>query len=426
MKYNLRGGFIMKLKKIIMVLLLSIFLMGNICFVYADENQEEVLTVEEIEEIKQASSNVIEEPNINARAAVVIDRKSKDVIYEKNAYSQRPMASTTKIMTAVVVLENANLSDIVETSKKAAGTGGSTLGFKAGSKISVNDLLYGLLLVSGNDAAVALAEHIGGSVEGFSSMMNQKAKQLGLENTNFVTPHGLDMQGHYTTAYELALLTDYALENKKFAEIVNTKNHTITIQDYTKSLNNTNELLGTLNGVNGVKTGFTNGANRCLVTSTKRNDMEIITVVLGSDTRKLRALDSTKLIEHAYQNYTYINIKEKIEEEFDIWKKINQNRIEVNKGSVEYVTLEIKDLNKEFLSIKKEKLRNVEVEIDCLEYLESPVEKGSKIGSLRVLMEKEEVLQYEIIAKEEIKKRSILDYMRLLLKNQAIYIQNIF
>lgn len=175
------------------------------------------------------------------------------------------MASTTKIMTALVVLENAKLDTLVEVSKKAAGTGGSRLGLKTGDKITINDLLYGLMLCSGNDAAVCLAETVAGSIPEFAKLMNAKAKSLNLLNTNFVTPHGLDADEHYTTAYELALLSNYALNNKTFYKIVNTKSITISINGYPKSLINTNELLGNLNGVYGIKTGFTNGANRCLV-----------------------------------------------------------------------------------------------------------------------------------------------------------------
>ena len=193
------------------------------------------------------------------------------------------MASTTKIMTTIVILEKADLNETVTVSAKAGGTGGSRLGLKRGDKASVRDLLYGLMLRSGNDAAVALAEHVGGSVKGFAELMNEKAIELGLTNTHFVTPHGLDDANHYTTALELAKLTDYAMDNETFAKIVGTKSTTIYINNQSRQINNTNELLGVLNGVVGVKTGFTNNAGRCLVTETKRNNMDIITIVLGAD-----------------------------------------------------------------------------------------------------------------------------------------------
>lgn len=219
-------------------------------------------------------------PNINARSCIILDRISKKILFGKNEFNKVKMASTTKIMTATIIIENCDLSQTVIISKKAASTGGSRLGLKANDKITIRDLLYGLLLCSGNDAAVALAETAGGDISSFSQMMNSKAKELGLRNTNFESPHGLDSDKHYTTAYELAILSDYALKNKIFSQIVGTKNYTVTINGYPKTLSNTNELLGNLNGVYGIKTGFTNGANRCLVTSCKRNEMDIICVVL--------------------------------------------------------------------------------------------------------------------------------------------------
>ena len=219
-------------------------------------------------------------PNINARSCIILDRISKKILFGKNEFNKVKMASTTKIMTATIIIENCDLSQTVIVSKKAASTGGSRLGLKANDKITIRDLLYGLLLCSGNDAAVALAETAGGDISSFSQMMNSKAKELGFKNTNFESPHGLDSDKHYTTAYELAILSDYALKNKTFSQIVGTKNYTVTINGYPKTLSNTNELLGNLNGVYGIKTGFTNGANRCLVTSCKRNEMDIICVVL--------------------------------------------------------------------------------------------------------------------------------------------------
>ena len=255
--------------------------------------------------------------NLNARSCVVLDRNSKKIIFGKNEYNRVKMASTTKIMTATVIIENCDLSQTVTVSKKAAGTGGSRLGLKTGDKITIRDLLYGLLLCSGNDAAISLAETAAGSVQEFSNMMNNKAKELGLNNSHFESPHGLDSDNHYTTAYELALLADYALKNSTFRNIVGTKNYTITINGYPKNITNTNELLGSLDGVYGVKTGFTNGANRCLVTSCKRGEMDIICVVLGCDTKNFRTQDSIKLINYTFENFEYLDIKNLIDKEFE-------------------------------------------------------------------------------------------------------------
>ena len=257
--------------------------------VFADDEEEEEISLNELQEqIVESSNQTIEEPTINSRAAVIYDRTTGQIIWGKNETQKRAMASTTKIMTAIVILEKCNLTDTVTISKKAANTGGSRLKINEGDKITINDLLYGLMMRSGNDAAVALAEHAGGNVEGFSILMNEKAKELGLTETNFVTPHGLDNDNHYTTAIELAKLTDYALKNKKFAQIVKTKSTTININGVPRELYNTNELLGVLNGVDGVKTGFTGEAGRCLVTSCTREGNQIITVVLRCRYKKAK------------------------------------------------------------------------------------------------------------------------------------------
>ena len=262
---------------IIFVFVCSFF---QTCF--ADDILENEETLGVNSNIKDISSNIssLDTNTLNCRSCIVLDRASNKILVGKNEKKQVKMASTTKIMTATIVIENYDLSKTVEISKKAAGTGGSRLGLKKGDKISIIDLLYGLMLCSGNDAAIALAETVAGGIEEFGIMMNNKAKELNLENTHFETPHGLDSDNHYTTAYDLALLTNYALKNKTFLNIVGTKNYTITINGYPKNISNTNELLGNLNGVYGVKTGFTNGANRCLVTACKRENLDIICVVL--------------------------------------------------------------------------------------------------------------------------------------------------
>ncbi|MDR0978360.1 MAG: D-alanyl-D-alanine carboxypeptidase, partial [Lachnospiraceae bacterium] len=241
--------------------------------VFADDIDDETLDYTLLQEdILNANSNISGAPQIYSRSAIVYDRTTKQILYGKNENTERPMASTTKIMTAIILIENSDLSQTVEVCKEAASVGGSTLGISTGDKITLNDLLYGLMLRSGNDAAVQIAITVAGSVESFAELMNNKTKELGLTHTHFVTPHGLDSEKHYTTAYELAVITDYALQNPIFAKVVSTKTATISINGLPKTINNTNELLGSLQGVNGVKTGFTNGAFRCLVTSVNRNN----------------------------------------------------------------------------------------------------------------------------------------------------------
>ena len=405
-------------KKIGIILLVIVCISGT---VYSDEIDTDKLIWED--DVLQ-TSNTSEEPKLNSRAAVIYDRKSKKIIWGKKENEKRPMASTTKIMTAIVVLENANLSDTVTVSKKSAGTGGSRLGLKVGDKITVNNLLYGLLMVSGNDAAVALAEYVGGSVEGFADKMNQKAEELGLESTHFITPHGLDMADHYTTALELAEMADYAMNNEKFAQIVNTKNITININGRSKSLKNTNELLGNLNGVNEVKTGFTNGANRCLVTSVNRDGMNIITVVLGADTKKDRTNDSVKLIEYAYKNYTIYNLEDIINEKYQEWKNINEKRINIVQGKNKYISTRLDKLDNYYIPIKKQDIDNVKVEIYSLKEMEAPICENDYIGKLIVYNGEEKIEELCIRSNVSIERLTFLDFFYSLLKDNIINMEN--
>ncbi len=391
------------------------FLMFTILYIntisYANIDDNEIIDVDEIkkETIETVAKNA-NELKLNARVGLIFDRNSKTILYEKNGLKQVPMASTTKIMTAIVVLENSNLNDIVTISKKAAGTGGSRLGLKANDKITVHDLLYGLMLKSGNDAAVALAEHVGGGIEGFADLMNKKASEMGLINSHFVTPHGLDQEKHYTTAYELAYMADYALNIPKFKEVVNSKSYNITINARSSLIGNTNELLGNLNGVYGVKTGFTNGAGRCLVTACKRNDLDIITIVLGADTKKIRTLDSIKLIEYAYKNYEVIDIEKNIKEQFENWKYLNEKRIYINKAKQKNIDLEIENLDYSKIAVKRTDIDNVKIEINSLYYLEAPVEEGRVIGSAKVQIAGKTIANLSIKNKQIIEKKNIFDY----------------
>lgn len=424
---NIGDFFMYKLRKILIIFLCFWVLFKSSYIAYADDliDTEDIEILQEIEAIN-TSANLDKEPQLNSRAAIIYDRKSKEIIFGKNENSRRPMASTTKILTATVVLEKVNnLSEIVTISKKAAGIGGSRLGLKVGDKITVNDLLYGLLLVSGNDTAVALAEHVGGDLPHFAELMNNKAKELGLKDSSFVTPHGLDSQEHYTTAYELAKIADYALENQTFSKIVNTKHYTVSINGNPKNLSNTNELLGNLNGVNGVKTGFTNGANRCLVTSVNRNGMNIITVVLGADTKKFRTSDSIKLIEYAYNNYKNIEITDIVNNKYLEWKNSYEKNIVINKGTLKNINTKINDLENTCITIEKSKENNIYVQIDSINYLEAPIEKDMVIGNLRIFVGDEEKVKLDIINDIKIEKMDLFNYYKELFFNNFRNMKNV-
>ena len=357
--------------------------------------------------------------SINARSYVVLDRKSKKILIGENEYTKAKMASTTKIMTATIILENCNLDDIVTISKKSANTGGSRLGLKTNDKISVLNLLYGLLLCSGNDAAVALAEYCSGSIPEFCNLMNQKAIELGLTNSHFETPHGLDSDGHYTTAYELALITDYALKNSTFVKIVNTKNHTIQINNYPKNLSNTNELLGVLDGVYGVKTGFTNGANRCLVTACKRNDMDLICIVLGCDTKKFRGQDSTKLINYCFDNFEYVNIRNLSTHKLNDWKNDNKNYFNIIKGVSTKLDIKFSDPSSDVIPIKKDEINNINVRFSINKNLAAPITVDNIIGNYEIFSSTNTIYSGDIISNNAIDKKNIKYYLFDFLKNYS-------
>lgn len=365
-------------KKFFYLLLIVLLFFNSYCNAVSED--EEILDVTSLyEETLKTISDSSDIPTISSKYSVVYERNSKTVLYEKDKDIKTPMASTTKIMTAIIVIENADLSQTVTVSSKSAGTGGSRLGLSTNAKITIKDLLYGLMLCSGNDAAIALAETVSGDVSGFAELMNNKAKDLGLTNTSFVTPHGLDSDNHYTTAYELALLTDYALQNETFSSIVKTKTYTVTINGYPKTITNTNELLGILNGVYGVKTGFTNGANRCLVSATKRGNLDIICVVLGADTKKIRTQDSITLIEYCFNNFDTIDIFSEIDEAFSKWKNENISYFYINKGLVSTPILYLEKPENTFITIKKQDIQSLAFITDVTFTYEAPLIKDTKL-----------------------------------------------
>ncbi len=226
--------------------------------------------------------------SLNALSACLLDAESGRVLYGKNETDQRAMASTTKIMTLIVTLENADLNDVVTISKNAARQPDVQLNVNTGEQYILGDLVYSLMLESHNDVAVAIAEHVGGSVEGFAEMMNDKAAELGMENTYFITPNGLDAEDengrHSTTAVDLARLAAYAIKNENFIEITNTKSYSFREINGKRSftVNNKNRFLTMMNGAIGVKTGFTGDAGYCFVGALKQDGRTFISVVLGS------------------------------------------------------------------------------------------------------------------------------------------------
>ncbi|WP_342774174.1 D-alanyl-D-alanine carboxypeptidase family protein [Aquibacillus sediminis] len=253
-------------------------------------------------------------PGVSAENAVLIEQSSGRVLYEKNADEQHLIASITKIMTAILAIESGKLDEEVTVSERAVYTEGSSLYLKQGEKIKLEDLVYGLMLRSGNDAAVAIAEHVGGSVEGFAHLMNQTAAWIGMTNSHFDNPHGLDSETHYSTAYDMGMLMRYAMENEVFKEIASTKSY----QQKTKNVTwlNKNKLLTRYyEYCTGGKTGFTRAAGRTLVSTAEKDGMELIAVTLNAPDDWN---DHISLFEWAFDNYDLKTIQEKGKQTFQI------------------------------------------------------------------------------------------------------------
>lgn len=307
--------------------------------------------------------------SVSAQYACVIDTQTGRVIYEKNAYSRHSMASTTKIMTALVALENSNLNDIVTVSKNAAGVEGTSLYLKAGEKISMEDLLYGLMLQSGNDAAIAIAEHIAGSTEEFALLMTSRAKNIGAKNTVFKNPNGLDEDGHHTTAYDLALITQQALKNDMFTKIVATKSK--TIKNGTQTVTNHNKMLSMYPGCIGVKTGFTKKTGRCLVTAAEREGIKVIAVTLNAPDDWN---DHKNMLNYAFENTVRFPL---------LAAGMTVNSVTVKDAAQN--TLELTAERDFYLSEdKNSKFQNAHISCKLPSSVTAPVKKGEEIGRAEI------------------------------------------
>lgn len=241
--------------------------------------------------------------NADAAAEIAMELSTGTVLEERNADSKLPMASTTKIMTAIIIIEDCNLDDVLTVPNAAVGVEGSSIYLKKGEEIDVRDLLYGLMLRSGNDSATALAMHHSGSIEKFVEVMNERAQKIGAENTHFKNPSGLPDGEHFTTARDLCNIACYAMRNSIFKELVSTKSYHGKYRSYS----NKNKMLYNYEGANGVKTGYTLSAGRCLVTSAERNGMDVVTVVLNCPDMYER---SAELLNTCFSEYQLINLSE--------------------------------------------------------------------------------------------------------------------
>ncbi len=314
---------------------------------------------------------------------IVMEVNSNRVIHESNAYDKRFMASTTKILTAIVIIENCDLNEKVIVTKDTTNIEGSSIYLEEGEELTVKELLYGLMLRSGNDCALTLAKHCSKNVNNFAVLMNQTAQKIGARNSNFVNPHGLHDDNHYTTAYDLALISCYAMKNDDFREIVSTKNIKIshTKRDYDRFLKNKNKMLNEFNGATGIKTGYTKKAGRCLVSSAEKDGLEFVTVVLNCGPMFER---SKELLNFAFNNY-----EQKI-----LVKSDNVIGYTKSKNLDEDIPLYIKeDL---ILPLTKEEFENINIVYDYPKNLSKPAKKDDVIGFIKIYSQNNLIFKQKI------------------------------
>ena len=336
------------------------------------------------------------EPNVNALSAVLIDADTGRVLWGKNENKPMAVASTTKIMTAIITLENADIKEKVTVSKNATLAPPVKMNLQAGEELTLEQLLYALLMQSSNDAAVAIAEKVGGSVENFCAMMNKKAKELGCKDTEFVTPNGLDKGNHHSTAYDMAVIGAYAIRNEEFIRISNTRNISFSSNKKSYSIVNKNLLLDSYEGAIGIKTGFTGKAGQCFAGAAKRGDVTLVSVVLasgwGTAGKAKKWSDTKEILNYGFDNYKkYSIIGDKVD--------ICVDKAKVSKTVLKYensIELLMKESEKNSISFKN----------NVPEMIEAPVRKGEKIGIGEIYLGDLKVGQINLIATESIEKHS--------------------
>lgn len=336
----------------------------------------------------------VPEPNVSAKSAIVIEASTGQVLYEKDADARRYPASTTKIMTLIVALEHGNLNDIVTASANAASTDGSSIWLSAGEQMRLEDLLYGMMLVSGNDATVAVAEHISGSVPAFAMLMTEKAHTIGAVNTNFTNSSGLPDPNHYTTARDLAMITQYGFTNPQFVQIVGTKHKDIPWagKGYGRDLYNENKMLWMYDGANGVKTGYTDASGPTLVAAARRNGVQLIAVVL--DAERMWD-DAAAMLDYGFSRMHPFKMVSK----GDILKTVR-----VTGGKSGYVALVAAD--DVVVPIMDDGQDKFTTEIETTS-VKAPVRAGQKLGRVKVMYAGREVASTDLVARESVEKKSL-------------------
>lgn len=341
-------------------------------------------------------------PRLTARAALLMDLTTGQVLYERQGLQRLAPASTTKIMTAIVALElgGGRLDEVVTVSKNAAQLGGSTMRLRTGDQYTLEELLVGLLLRSGNDASIAIAEHLAGSTEAFVALMNEKALQLGATSTRFANPHGLDHPDHYTTPYDLALITRHAMGLPLFAQLVATRERRVDKEQQPDSwmLNNTNRLLWNYAAADGVKTGTTGQAGNCLVATATRDGQQLIAVVMNAGDRWT---DSTKLLDWGFTQYVLVR-HALAGDDGGTAPLLRGKRREVRLRLGEDVTV----------VVPRTAVSLLRTEIELHGTPEAPVYEGQPLGAMYVYAGDQLVGDAPLVAAESIRRRGLWPWLR--------------
>jgi D-alanyl-D-alanine carboxypeptidase (penicillin-binding protein 5/6) len=334
-------------------------------------------------------------PDVTARSAVLLDQSTGRILYSKNAHEQLPNASTTKVMTAILAIESGRLADKVIVSEYASLVEGSSVDLEAGEEKTLEELLYGLMLRSGNDAATAIAEHLGGSVEKFAEMMTRRAMELGVAQTRFKNPHGLHDEEHYTTAYDFALISAHALTLPKFSEVCATESIKISWpgRPYDRVLRNQNKLLDMYEGGDGIKTGWTTPAGRCFVGSATREGWRLVTVVLNAPQMWE---DTTALLDFGYSHYRWDTV-------VDAGRPLKT--VDVTGGTSERVVLNaLDDLG---LPLKENEAELLRFHFDVQEPLRAPLQAGQEVGALHIYFGTQMVGEVPLVVDQDVNRRGI-------------------
>ncbi|WP_371320166.1 D-alanyl-D-alanine carboxypeptidase family protein [Chengkuizengella axinellae] len=344
----------------------------------------------------------------NSHSAILMDADTGTIIFEKNAHDRLPPASITKVMTMLLIMEaldsgKIQKDEMVRTSELAASMGGSQIFLEVGEEMSVEDMLKGIAMASGNDASVAMAEKIAGSEEMFVQMMNDRAKQLGLENTNFVNSNGLPAAEHYSSAHDIAIMSKELLKHEEITQF------TSKYQDYLRKdtddpfwLVNTNKLVRFYQGADGLKTGYTSEAKYCLTATAKRNDMRVIAVVLGEPTTKSRNYEVSKLFDYAFSQYT----------NFPIFKPGEMiGSIPIEKGDVRNIDIVAKQ-QYSVLMKKGESKENIRHEIELEPELKAPVDLGQIVGKLTIYQNENKIKEIDLDSPMEVREASYWEILK--------------